>query len=159
MWEKRKYHARQSNLKNFLIGVRKCYKFQLMSKKLPEKTTEWWKSHASKKKSPSSPALSPSPIIPSPIAPPPHRFSNGPSLMFMASCCSCISLVFMKLVNEVNSCSQQSHTEEFCDYYLTIIISHWRRCEYWWIVTETKSRWLSHYSQSLRWLIVLVKLH
>ena len=43
------------------------------------------------------------------------------------------------------------------NHYLTI--SHWRQHEYQWIVTETKSRWLSRYSQSLRWLIVLVKLH
>ena len=41
--------------------------------------------------------------------------------------------------------------------YLTI--SHRRRREYRRIVTETKSRRLSRYSQSLRWLIVLVKLH
>ena len=46
-------------------------------------------------------------------------------------------------------------TGETC--YLTI--SHWRWREYRQIVTETKSRWLSLYSQSLRWLIVLVKVH
>ena len=43
--------------------------------------------------------------------------------------------------------------------YYYLIISHWRRREYRRVVTETKSRWLSRYSQSLRWLIVLVKLH
>ena len=40
-----------------------------------------------------------------------------------------------------------------------LTVSHRRRCEYQRIVTETKSRWLSRYSHSLRWLIVLVKLH
>ena len=51
------------------------------------------------------------------------------------------------------------HTELWTcmDHYLTI--SHRRRRECLRIVTETKSRWLSRYSQSLRSLIVLVKLH
>ena len=39
-----------------------------------------------------------------------------------------------------------------------LTISHRRRCEYRQIVTEMKSRWLSRYSQSLRWLSVLVKI-
>ena len=39
-------------------------------------------------------------------------------------------------------------------HYLTI--SHRRPWEYRRIVTETKSRWLLRYSQSLGWLIVLV---
>ena len=43
--------------------------------------------------------------------------------------------------------------------YCYLTINHRRRREYRRIVTETKSRWLSRYSQSLRWLIVLVKLH